>query len=214
MFCFGDDPVLDEPDLLPLLANVKFLFICDPLHKNGPPIPTMNAHYIINRTKEYFKGHYIFFTTYNKMHKHDVPFIYLNLNYYYQVAGQRCLAFPQSHICTTVFILMHLLQYKLKNPHHIRPLSTRHPPQKLVTISDNKYEVHYYGILGESEGHIGRPYSEKITKLRNQKMLQGQYDFVKKHPSLNSGNPQMLAFKTHILGIYNYFSETIDFTLH
>ena len=135
----------------------------------------------------------------------------MNLNYYKQFVNTIRIPFPQAHIVSTCFILIHLLHYQGRP--NIK-YSYGKPPKELLTISDIKYQVHYYGILGESKGHIGRPYSEIITTLRDPALLEAGRHFVAKHQGMNSGHPQMLGFKTHILDIYKYFSESIDFTLH
>ena len=212
LFVFGDFAILQEPNLLPLLSNVKFLLVNSPLHQWGPPVPQYNEQFIINETKKYFKGYYIFHTTYNlNMHKHTHPCCLLSLNYYRQFVNTHAIGFPQAHIVSTCFILIHLLKYQGRP--NIK-YSYGKPPQELLTISDIKYQIHYYGILGEKPGDKGRPYSEIITKLRDPTLLARGKQFIANHPSMNSGTAQMLSFKTHILDIYRYFSESIDFTLH
>jgi hypothetical protein len=212
LFVFGDYAILQEPNLVPLLSNVKFLLVNSPLHQWGPPIPHYNEQFIINETKKYFKGYYIFHTTYNlNMHKHTHPCCLLNLNYYRQFVNTHAIGFPQAHIVSTCFILIHLLHYQGRP--NIK-YSYGKPPKELLTISDIKYQIHYYGILGEKPGDKGRPYSEIITKLRDPTILARGKQFIANHPSMGSGTAQMLSFKTHILDIYRYFSESIDFTLH
>ena len=215
LFVFGDLAILQEPNLLPLLSNVKFILVHAPLHHWGPVEPEYDIPFIIRGTKKYFNGYYIFYSAYYNLKTYFEPHIkplYMNLdiNYYSDIVATTELTFPQGHIISTVFMFLCLFKYIKKNAIP----TTKASYKKLTWIDETKYVVHYYGILGEKKGDEGRPYNEEIIKLRDPELLQYSSLFIKSKKALFSGTDLMLSFKTHILDLFNYYSKNIEFTLH
>ena len=215
LFVCGDLAILQEPNLVPLLSNVKFLLVHAPLHDWGPVVPEYDIPFIIRETKKHFNGYYIFYSTYFNLKSLFEPHIdplciNIDINYYRDIVATTELTFPQGHIVSTVFMFLYLFKYIKK-----KAIPTTNASYKKLTCMDKtKYVVHYYGILGEKKGDEGRPYNEEIIKLRDPELLSYSRLFLERTKFLFSGTDLMLSFKNHILDLFNFYSKNIEFTLH
>ena len=161
---FGDHFVLEE-SLIPNneYKNIKFIVVCCPLHKDGPPRSEYNLNYIKSKLPD-FQGYYIPFSL--KPHN---DYIDININYYSHNIHNK-LPVAESQIVVTVFLFQYMCNF---------PNTTT-----LTNLPDIPFKsINYYGIANDGklfdENNIYRPYSSLITipYERKQKLakLKGHY---------------------------------------